>query len=159
MPRYIPSWEGHTSELAKKYPLQLISPHPRFSFHTHHDISIHSLGNIPAHRMFKDGYPWQVIRIHPSDASARDIEEGDIIKMYNDRGAVLGIAQVTERMRPGVIHSYESSAKYDPLEPGKAGSVDRGGCVNLLTPSRMMSKNVPGMANNSCLIEISKWEV
>lgn len=35
MPRYIPSWEGHTSELAKKYPLQLISPHPRFSFHTH----------------------------------------------------------------------------------------------------------------------------
>jgi trimethylamine-N-oxide reductase (cytochrome c) len=109
--------------------------------------------------MFKDGYPWQVIRIHPSDASARDIKDKDIVKMYNDRGAVLGIAQVTERMRPGVIHSYESSAKYDPLEPGKAGSVDRGGCVNLLTPSRMMSKNVPGMANNSCLIEISKWEV
>jgi len=159
MPRYIPSWEGHTSELAKKYPLQLISPHPRFSFHTHHDISIHSLNNIPAHRMVKDGYPWRTIRIHPSDASTRGIKEGDIIKMYNDRGASLGIAQVTERLRPGVIHSYESSAKYDPLEKGKVGSIDRGGCLNLLTPSRMTSKNAPGMANDSCLIEISKWEV
>ena len=30
--------------------------------------------------------------------------------------------------------------------------------MNLLTPSRMVSKNAPGEANNSCLVEISKWE-
>ncbi len=159
MPRYIPSWEGYDSELAKKYPLQLISPHPRFSFHTHHDIHITWLEDIPGHRIVKDGYPWHVIRIHPSDASARGIKNGDVVRMYNDRGAVLGIIQVTERMRPGVVHSYESSSKYDPLEKGKPGSVDRGGCINLLTPSRMISKNAPGMANNSCLIEISTWEL
>ncbi len=159
MPRYIPSWEGHTSELAKKYPLQLISPHPRFSFHTHYDAHAPWLGDIPGHRIFKDGYYWQTIRIHPSDADARGIKNRDIVKMYNDRGAVLGIAQVTERMRPGVIHSYASSAKYDPIEPGNPYSVDRGGCVNLLTSSRMVSKNAPGIAPNSCLIEISRWEV
>jgi len=85
--------------------------------------------------------------------------DGDIIKMYNDRGSVLGIAQITERVRPGVLHSYESSGIYDPLEPGKAYSPDRGGCVNLITPSRMLSKNAPGMAPNSCLVEITKWEV
>jgi molybdopterin guanine dinucleotide-containing S/N-oxide reductase-like protein len=158
LPRYIPSWEGHESELAKKYPLQLISPHPRFSLHTHHDTKIPWMAEIPAHRIFKDGYPYRTTRIHPSDASARDIKDGDIVKMYNDRGAVLGIAQVTERMRPGAIHCYESSSKYDPLEPGKVGSVDRAGCINLLAPARMISKNAPGMANNSCLIEISKWE-
>jgi len=159
MPRYIPSWEGYDSELAKKYPIQLISPHPRFSFHTHHDIHVTWLEDIPGHRIVKDGYPWHVIRIHPSDASARGIKNGDVVKMYNDRGAVLGIIQVTERMRPGVVHSYESSSKYDPLEKGKPGSIDRGGCINLLTPSRMISKNAPGMANNSCLIEISTWEL
>jgi molybdopterin guanine dinucleotide-containing S/N-oxide reductase-like protein len=158
MARYIPSWEGHTSELAKKYPLQLISPHPRFSFHTHHDNKVPWLGDIPGHRIYKDGYEWQTVRIHPEDAEVRGIKHGDIIKLFNDRGAVLGIAQVTERIRPGVVHSYESSGKYDPLEPGKAGSIDRGGCVNLLTPSRMISKNAPGMAPNSCLIEIEKWE-
>ena len=37
-PRYIESWEGHhTTELFEKYPLQLMSPHPRFSFHCHYD--------------------------------------------------------------------------------------------------------------------------
>jgi molybdopterin guanine dinucleotide-containing S/N-oxide reductase-like protein len=159
MPRYIPSWEGHTSELAKKYPLQLISPHPRFSFHTQHDSHVPWLADIPAHRVRKHGYDWQVVRIHPLDAKVRGIENTDIVKVYNDRGAVLGIAQVTERMRPGVVHSYEGSAKYDPLEPGKPGSLDRGGCINLLTSARMISKNAPGMAPNSCLVEIVKWEV
>jgi trimethylamine-N-oxide reductase (cytochrome c) len=65
---------------------------------------------------------------------------------------------VTERVRPGTVHSYEAAAKYDPLEPGKPGSPDRGGCVNLLTPSRMVSKNAPGEANNSCLVDVAKWE-
>ena len=158
LPHYIPSWEGHTSELAKKYPLQLISPHPRHSYHTHHDAHVPWLGDIPSHRIAKDGYNWQVMRISPLDADSRGIKDGDIIKMHNDRGAVLGIAQVTERMAPGVVHSYESSGVYDPLERGKVGSIDRGGCVNLLTPARLMSKNAPGMAPNSCLVEISRWE-
>ncbi len=157
LPRYIPSWEGYDSELAAKYPLQLISPHPRHSYHTQHDAHVPWLGDIPHHRIRKDGYNWQVVRVHPADAKKRGIADGDIIKIYNDRGAVLGIAQVTERMKPGSIHSYESSGVYDPLEPGKPGSVDKGGCVNQLTPSRMMSKNAPGMAPNSCLVEIEKW--
>jgi molybdopterin guanine dinucleotide-containing S/N-oxide reductase-like protein len=159
MPRYIPSWEGHeTKELTAKYPLQMITPHPRHSYHTHHDNKTLWLNDIAQHRVKKDDYDWWPIRIHPSDARARDIRHDDIVKVYNDRGAVLCIAQVTERVRPGLVHSYESSAKYDPLEPGKAGSIDRGGCMNLLTPSRMVSKNAPGMANNSCLVEVCKWE-
>ncbi len=159
MPRYIPSWEGHESEEAKKYPLQLISPHPRYSFHTHHDARIPWLSDIPGHRIFKNGTYWRPARVHPSDAEARGIQNGDIIKLYNDRGGVLCIATVTERMKPGSVHCYESSGIYDPLEPGKPGSIDRGGCINLLTPARMISQNAPGMANNSCLIEIEKWEI
>jgi molybdopterin guanine dinucleotide-containing S/N-oxide reductase-like protein len=158
MPRYIPSWEGHETKLAQKYPLQLISPHPRFSFHTHHDTGGAWLVDIPNHRIQKDGYYWRPVRIHTSDAEARGIKEKDIVKLYNDRGAVLCIALVTERMKPGTVHCYESSGVYDPLEPGKAGSTDKGGCINILTPARMISKNAPGMANNSCLIEIEKWE-
>jgi molybdopterin guanine dinucleotide-containing S/N-oxide reductase-like protein len=157
--RYIPSWEGYSSELAKKYPLQLLSSHVKFSFHTNNDNKALWLDEIPVHRVIKDGYAWWPIRIHPLDAKPRGIRHGDIVKMYNDRGAVLGIARVTERMRPGIIHSYQASAKYDPLEPGKPGSIDKGGCVNLLSPSRMLSKNAFGQANNSCMVEISKWEV
>ena len=95
---------------------------------------------------------------HPTDAAERGIQNGDIVRLYNDRASVLCIAVITERVRLGVIHSYASSAKYDPLIPGQADSTDQGGCVNMLTPSRMVSKNAPGMTPNSCLIEIEKWE-
>ena len=157
MPHFIPSWEGHQSPLAAKYPLQLLSPHPRFTFHTHYDKHARWMDEVPLHRVMKDGYAWWPARIHPQDARTRGIEDGDIIKLYNDRGGVLCAAVVTERVRQGVVQSPVSSAKYDPIEPGNPHSIDRGGCVALLTPGRMMSKNVAGMAPNSCLIEMEKW--
>jgi hypothetical protein len=48
MTRYIPSWEGHhTGELYEKSPLQLISPHPRFSFHTMGDGKDSVINDVP----------------------------------------------------------------------------------------------------------------
>ena len=157
VPKYIPSWEGHTTETAKKYPLQMVSPHPRYSFHSHYDKHGSWIWDIPGHRLKAGDYYYQTVRINPADAKARGIKNGDVIRLYNDRASVLGCALITERMKPGVIHSYCSSGQYDPLEPGKAGSTDKGGCVNLLTSDRLMSKNVAGMAPNSCLVEIDKW--
>jgi trimethylamine-N-oxide reductase (cytochrome c) len=159
VPRYIPSWEGHhTTELFEKYPLALVSPHPRMSFHCHYDKHTDWLNDIPVHRIKKDGYPWWPARISLEDAAKRGINNHDIVRLYNDRGSVLCIAVVTPRVRPGIIHSYASSALYDPLQPGDPTAIDKGGCVSILTPARMMSKNVPGMTPNSCLIEIEKWE-
>jgi trimethylamine-N-oxide reductase (cytochrome c) len=43
------------------------------------------------------------------------------------------------------------------LEPGNPDSPDRGGCVAVLTPGRMLSKNAPGMAALSCLVQVAKW--
>ena len=57
------------------------------------------------------------VRLHPSDARVGGIKDGDIVRLHNDRGSVLCIAGVTERMRPGVVHCYYGSGKYDPLEP------------------------------------------
>ena len=158
VPHYIQSWEGHLSEGAKKYPLQLISPHPKFSFHTHHDTKITWLSEISEHRVLKKGQYWWPIRMHPKDAEERQINHNDIVKVFNDRGAVLCIVQITQRVRPGVVHSYESSSSYDPLDPNDPCSVDKGGCINLLTPKRLMSKNASGFAPGSCLVDIAKWE-
>ena len=159
VPQYIPSWEGHhSSELLSRYPLQLITPHPRFSFHTMNDGKSCWVNEIPEHRVkADDGHYYWVIRIHPLDAEKRGIKNNGVVKAYNDRGGVLLAAQVTERIPPGIVHSYESCSVYDPLgEPGE--SIDRGGCINLLTPHRFISKNACGQAPNSCLIEIEKWE-
>jgi len=158
MTKYIPSWEGHhTTELYGKYPLQLISPHPRFSFHTMGDGKDSIVNDIKDHRVLIDGYYYWILRINSKDAQARGIKDNDLTKVFNDRGAVICAAQVTERVSPGTVHSYESSASYDPVgEPGY--SADRGGCINQLTPSRMMIKQSHSMAANSCLVQIQKWE-
>ena len=79
------------------------------------------------------------MRINPRDAEARGIKMHDLVKVYNDRGAVICAAEVTERIRPGVAHSYCSAAVYDPIgDPG--ASPDRGGCINILIPSRPIIK-------------------
>jgi molybdopterin guanine dinucleotide-containing S/N-oxide reductase-like protein len=156
--KYIPSWEGHhTRNLYKKYPLQLITPHVRFSFHTMNDGKGCWMNEVPEHRVkAKDGYYYWVIRINARDAKKRGIKEGDVVKAFNDRGEVLLSAQLTERVPPGTAHSYESCSVYDPIgEPG--ASPDRGGCINLLTPHRYISKNACGQAPNSCLIEVEVW--
>lgn len=155
--KYNPAWEGpHTAELYAKYPLQLISPHPRFTFHTQSDGKGSTINDIKDHRVLIGAYYFWIVRINPLDAAQRGIKEKDLVEVFNDRGAVICAAQLTERVRPGTIHSYESSAIYDPV--GKPGeSADRGGCINLLTPSRMAIKKSHAMAANSCLVEMRKW--
>ncbi len=159
LPRYIESWEGHhTTRLYTKYPLQLISPHPRFSFHTHQDYKEAWMNEIKDHRVLKeDGHYYWIIRINTKDAERRQIKDRDLVKVFNDRGAVICATQITERIPPGTVHSYESCAEYEPLgTPGE--SPDRAGCINILTPSRYISKNASGMAPNSCLVEIEKYQ-
>jgi trimethylamine-N-oxide reductase (cytochrome c) len=157
MTKYIPSWEGpHTKELYAKYPLQLITPHPRYSFHTMGDGKGSWLNDIRDHRVLVDGYYYWIVRLNPEDAQARQIQEDDLVRVYNDRGAVICAARLTERVPAGTVHSYESAAVYDPLgEPGY--SPDKGGCMNLLTPSRPIIQKSHSFAANSCLVQIEKW--
>jgi trimethylamine-N-oxide reductase (cytochrome c) len=157
MTKYIPAWEGHhTKELYDRYPLQLITPHPRYSFHTMGDGKQSWLNEIKDHRTRIDGYYYWIVRINSKDGEAREIGEGELVKVFNDRGAVICAARITERVRPGTVHSYEGSAVYDPIgEPGS--SPDRGGCMNILTPSRPIIKKSHSIAANSCLVQIEKW--
>ncbi len=157
MTKYIPSWEGHHSgALYQKYPLQLISPHPRFSFHTMGDGKDSIINDIKDHRVLIDGYYYWIVRINSKDAAARKIKVNDLVNVFNDRGAVICAAQLTERIPPGTVHSYESCAVYDPVgEPGE--SSDRGGCINQLTPSRMIIKKSHATASNACLVQIEAW--
>lgn len=158
VPHYIESWEGHTSELVRQYPLQLITPHPRYSFHTQYDSRGSWLNEIPHERILKDGYYWWPVQVNPADARVRGVENGDIVKVFNSRGAVLCIAELTERIRQGAVRSQGSSGVYDPVEPGVPESIDRGGCINFLTSNRMISKNASGFAPGSTLVEITKWD-
>jgi len=153
---YFPSWEGTQSqELLAKYPIQLISGHSRYSFHTLGDGKDSVINDIKDHRVLIDGHYYLECRLNPEDAAARGIKEADLVRLYNDRGAVICAARPSARVRKGVVQVYESSAIYDPL--GKPGySSDRGGCVNVLTNNRNQVTNASSMAPNACLIEYER---
>ena len=137
--------------------MQLITPHSKYSYHTQGDGKDSFLLNIEDHRVNIDGYYYWIIRLNAEDAAERGIGKHDLVKVYNDRGAVICAALPTQRLPRGVCHGYESSAMYDPMgEPGK--SVDRGGCLNLLTPERTQTKTTHSLAGANALVEIEPWD-
>jgi anaerobic selenocysteine-containing dehydrogenase len=137
---------------AEKYPLLMVSNHPRWRSNANlDDISV--LREIPTCKVKgPDGYMYEPVWIHPSDAEKRGIKHGDIVKVYNERGVVLGGAYVTERTMPGVVHQ-DHGARVDPIIPGK---VDRGGANNLICPGRTTSTNTQGQASSSFLVEVER---
>jgi anaerobic dimethyl sulfoxide reductase subunit A len=130
--------EDRTHPLAAKYPLEMLSPHPRVRVHSTLQ-NVDWLVEVDPHVMW----------INPADASARGIRDGDEVYVFNDRGKMAIKAWVTRRIIPGVISIYEG-AWYDPDEDG----IDRGGCVNVLTDDAYS----PGGAATlkTCLVEVSK---
>jgi trimethylamine-N-oxide reductase (cytochrome c) len=155
--RYIPSWEGmQTKDLVAKYPLQLIATHSRYSFHTFSDGKDSIVNDIKDHRVEIDGYYYWILRMNPSDASGRGLKHHDLVRIFNDRGAVICAVDVSELVMPGVVKTFESSAVFDPV-PDPLGFADRGGCINMLTPPRPQVKGTDGMGSNSCLVEVERW--
>jgi anaerobic dimethyl sulfoxide reductase subunit A len=138
IPKYIEAWESRNDPLAEKYPLQLVTTHTRRRAHTQFD-------NIP---WLRELYP-QAISINTADAQKRGIKDGNMVRVFNDRGEMVIPASVTGRIMPGVV-DIPQGAWYDPDENG----VDRGGCANILTKDIAS----PGGAfpSNTCLVQVEK---
>jgi trimethylamine-N-oxide reductase (cytochrome c) len=100
----------------------------------------------------KDGYQYESAWINPRTAEEYELEYGDIIKIYNERGTVLCAAYPTERVRSGVIY-VDHGSRYDPIDPE---TLDRGGAINLITPTAITSKHVTGMAVSGFLVDVAK---
>lgn len=117
IPKYIETWESRNDPLAKKYPLQFIS--------SHHKLRAHS--NFHNVKWLTDLEP-QRVSINAADAEARGIHNGEVVRIFNDRGEIRIPAFVTETIMPGVVDICEG-AWYNPDSQG----IDRGGCPNVLT--------------------------
>ncbi len=84
------------------------------------------------------------------DAKRRNIKDGDMVRIYNDRGEVQITAKVTPRIIPGVVAMGEG-AWYAPDE----NKVDHGGSLNVLTTQRP-SPLAKGNPQHSNLVEVAR---
>jgi trimethylamine-N-oxide reductase (cytochrome c) len=156
--RYIPSWEGlRSTERVAQFPLQLVATHSRYSFHTNVDGKDSAINEIEDHRVRIDHHAYWLVRLHAADAAERGITHHSLVKVFNDRGAVICAADVSAMVARGVVKSFESSAEYVPVEVD-GETVDIGGCMNLLTSSRPAMKGTSSMAPNSCLVQVAPWK-
>ena len=95
LPTYIPPRESvrTASDLAKKYPLAIISPPA-------HNFLNSSFANLPS---FIHAEKEPRLEIHTDDAIHRNIKNGDRVRVFNDRGEFQLTARVSEKPRPGVV--------------------------------------------------------
>lgn len=138
IPKYISTREDRNDPLIQKYPLQLLSPHPKNRVHSEL-FKVDWLREIEPHRAW----------INPVDAEPRGIKDGDKIHVFNDRGKLAITAWVTKRIMPGVICIFEG-AWYDPDENG----IDRGACANTLTNDAYSGGGACVM--NTSLVQVEK---
>lgn len=122
LPVYEPGVEGWDDPLVEKYPLQMPGYHYKARAHS-------SYGCID---VLKQANP-QELWINPLDAKERGIADGDMVRIFNDRGTVEIPAKVTARIMPGVV-SMGQGAWHDADMAGDR--IDRGGCINTLTSLR-----------------------
>ncbi|HZP78561.1 MAG TPA: molybdopterin guanine dinucleotide-containing S/N-oxide reductase [Pseudolabrys sp.] len=139
-------WLG--SPIAENYPLHMISNQPRTRLHSQLDG-----GRVSKASKINGREPmW----INPADAEKRGIVHHDVVRVFNLRGSCLAGAVITDKIRPGVI-MLSTGAWYDPLEPGRIGTLDRHGNANVLTIDKGSSKLAQATIAQSCLVEVERY--
>lgn len=141
-----PSWHEPLEWLgsAKTNQLHLISNQPKSKLHSHLDH-----GHISRAFKIKEREP---VIINPTDAAQRGINDGDIVKVFNERGACLCAAVIDSDIRQRVVN-ISTGSWFDPDETGMC----KHGNPNTLTLDKGTSQLAQGPTAHSCLVEIEKW--
>ena len=140
LPGFLPPAESRWSEQAKRYPLEFL---PRKS----DNYLNSSFANLPGHRKM-EARANQRIELHPQDAAARAIAEGDPVRVFNDRGSLHLTALLNPSLPAGVVAGRLDWAKMNP------GEVN----VNTLTSERLTDLG-GGPTFYSTLVEVEKAHV
>ncbi len=137
LPEVLLPYESAASapELAARYPLAMLSP-PARNFLNSSFVNVDSLRKL-------EGEP--LLLLHPQDAEARGIADGQMVRAFNDRGTTLTRARISARTRPGQVVAL--GIWWRKLSPG-------GTNANQLTHQRLTDLG-NGPCFYDCLVEVS----
>lgn len=139
-------WLG--SPLAQRFPLHLLSDQPHTKLHSQLDHSSVSLADKVAGR--------EPIELSPADALSRGLDEGDLVRVFNDRGSCLAGVRINPSLRTGVA-KLSTGAWWDPLHPGDAAQIELHGNPNTLTRDAGASSLSQGCTAQTCLVQVERF--
>lgn len=134
---------------APDYPLHLLSNQPKTRLHSQYDHGSYSRASKIQQR--------EPLTINTEDARARGIADGDVVKVFNSRGAFLAGVIVCGDIRPGVVQ-IATGAWFDPLTPGERNSLDKHGNPNMITADIGASSLSQGCSAQTATVEVVKWD-
>jgi biotin/methionine sulfoxide reductase len=147
-PRWFDKTEFIGSERSERYPLALNSNQPVTRLHSQLDFA-----RVSTNAKISGREP---VKINPVDAQSRGINDGDIVRLFNDRGACLAAAVICESVRESVV-VLPTGAWFDPLDPSEPDSLEVHGNPNVLTRDVGTSTLSQGTSAHSCLVQVERF--
>jgi biotin/methionine sulfoxide reductase len=144
-----PAWLPPEDAPTAAHPLTLIANQPATRLHSQLDFGAHSISEKRGDR--------EVCSIHPQDAAARGIGEGDIVRLYNHRGACLASATLTDSVMPGVIQ-LPTGAWFDPTVDDRGRQLCAHGNPNVLTRDHGTSALAQGCAGQLTVVQVERHD-
>jgi len=143
-----PLWLEKTDVPRRGSPLYLIANQPTTRLHSQLDFGGHS--SDAKHR------GREVACMNPRDANVRGIADGDIIRLFNARGACLAAVRVTETIAPGIVQ-LPTGAWYDPMGPEEEAPLCVHGNPNVLTRDIGTSSFAQGCTGQLTTVEVERF--
>ncbi|CRZ14902.1 molybdopterin guanine dinucleotide-containing S/N-oxide reductase [Mycolicibacterium neworleansense] len=148
-PRWYEPTEWLGGKRAQTYPLHLLANQPATRLHSQLDGGATSQSSKVQGR--------EPIRIHPDDAAARGLAEGDVVRVFNDRGACLAGVVIDDQLRPAVVQ-LSTGAWFDPADPADPDSMCVHGNPNVLTDDVGTSALAHGCTGAHVLVQVEKFD-
>jgi len=140
-PAWLPPGEWLGAPKAETFPLHLVSPQPFDKLHSQLEVA---LADDPEARPAR-------LEMNPKNAAVRGLKDGDIARVFNDRGATLGRVRVSEDIVANVV-SLPTGAWFMPAGNG----VDQQGNPNTVTRDIGTSDLGQGNTAHSTLVQVEK---
>ncbi|MEO9514308.1 MAG: molybdopterin-dependent oxidoreductase [Paracoccaceae bacterium] len=153
----LPDCPGHAHWIAprdsandpdKEFPFAMLSGQPKTRLHSQLDNGAYSLSHKIAGR--------EPVLIHPDDAEASDIKDGDVVELFNARGRCLAGAKITDEIVQGCVFLW-TGAWYDP-DFDAPQARDRHGNPNVLTHDLRTSSLTQSPAAHSAMVQLRKFD-
>lgn len=148
-PAWLPPDEGAGAPIMQEFPLHLVANQPATRLHSQLDFGAASQASKIQGR--------EPMRINPHDAAARGIADGDVVRLFNHRGACLAGAIVTSATRPGVVQ-LATGAWYDPIDPAAEKPICVHGNPNTLTRDIGTSRLAQACTGQLTIVQVERYD-